>query len=324
MEKDIDILALGEAMYELSLRADGTFLPGFGGDTSNCVIAAARHGARCAYATKVGDDFFGDALIDLWMKEGIDINHVGRHTSAPTGLYFVIVKPGGHEFIYRRQGSAASLMSVQDVPADLIRRSKVLHVSGISQAISRTAEECVATAIGIARAHGTLVSYDTNFRRRLWDEERARGVIAAAMALADVALPSEDDMSALFGTTSPDRAIDRCLDLGAAVVAMTLGARGAMVADRERRLQFPALPVSVVDATGAGDAFDGAFLAEYLRTGGWARAGAYACAAASLSTQHPGAVAGLPTRAQTLAAMEVRSRQEEAPGGSAPAGHKVS
>jgi len=308
MERAFDILAIGEPLYELALGKHGAFVPGLGGDTSNCVIAARRHGARTAYATMVGDDFFGEALLDLWRREDVDISAIRKHQSAPTGLYFVISRPEGHEFIYRRQDSAASLMGGNDVPSNLIRRSKVLHVSGISQAISQSAEECVRQAILVARECGTLVSYDTNYRARLWPVDRARDVVARTLSMADIALPSLDDMRALFGAQSPDDAIDACLEMGTPIVAMTMGAAGAMAADSKTRSRFPALALKSLDATGAGDAFDGAFLAEYLRISDWAVAARYACMAASLSTLHLGAVAGLPTRAQTLAAMETGGR----------------
>ena len=294
MEKAFDILAIGEPLYELALDRDGAFQPGFGGDTSNCVIAAKRHGARAAYATMVGSDFFGDALLELWRKEGVETSSVRRHQSAPTGIYFVISKPDGHDFI---------------------TSAKYLHVSGISQAISQSAEECVRQAILVARACGTLVSYDTNFRERLWPVDRARDVVARTLSMADIALPSQDDMRALFGAASPDDAIDRCLQLGAPIVAMTMGPAGAMAADSKTRRRFPALTVKSLDATGAGDAFDGAFLAEYLRKPDWAGAALYACTAASLSTLHLGAVAGLPTRAQTLAAMDAGGKISELPAG---------
>ncbi len=303
MTRDIDILAMGEPLYELARRADGTYLPGFGGDTSNCVIAAARHGARTAYISAVGSDPFGEALLDLWRTEGVDATSVTRSAHAPTGIYFVIATKGGHEFIYRRQGSAASLIGPDNVPAGLIQRSRILHVSGISQAISRSALDAVAGAIEIAKACGTLVSYDTNYRALLWPIARAREVAAWTLARADFALPSLEDMGTLFGAATPEEAVDCCLELGAGIVALTMAGQGAMIADRSRRQAIPALPVEAVDTTGAGDAFDGAFLAAYLRERDFIKAARYACVAASLSTQRLGAVAGLPTRAETERAL---------------------
>src|SRR5262245_35837557 len=105
-----DIVALGEPLYELNQQPDGRFLPGFGGDTSNVAIAAARLGARSAYVSKLGNDPFGDAISALWGEESIDSSHVTRHPSAQTGLYLVTHTDRGHQFSYYRKGSAASFM----------------------------------------------------------------------------------------------------------------------------------------------------------------------------------------------------------------------
>ena len=97
-----------------------------------------------------------------------------------SGIYFISHGPDGHEFSYFRQGSAASLVTPQDVPEPLIAQSKILHVSGISQGISLSACDAVFTAMDLARSHDTLISYDTNLRLRLWPLERARATIHAA------------------------------------------------------------------------------------------------------------------------------------------------
>eukprot|EP01036_Dinobryon_divergens_P013479 gene13479-18187_t len=126
--------------------ADGglTYLQGFGGDTSNAVIAASRQGARCAYATRLGDDDFGRMLMALWAREGVDTRAVAMDASAATGIYFVRHDDRGHSFSYLRAGSAASRMQPGDLDTGAIEASKILHVSGISQAISASATETVA------------------------------------------------------------------------------------------------------------------------------------------------------------------------------------
>jgi 2-dehydro-3-deoxygluconokinase len=148
------------------------------------------------------------------------------------------------------------------------------------------------------------VSYDTNLRLRLWPLERARQVTNAAMAEADIALPGLDDARQLTGRDTPDAIADFYLERGSRIVALTLGRAGALIATPDRRQTVPSIAVKAVDATGAGDCFDGAFLAEWLATGDPFRAGHYACAAAALSTTGFGAVAPLPRRADVLAAMD--------------------
>src|SRR5205823_12973399 len=98
--------------------------------TSNCAIAASRLGARSAYVTRVGEDAFGRQFLELWKREGVDVAGVGVDPDAPTGIYFVTHGTSGHEFSYLRAGSAASRLRPADLPLDVIRASKVLHVSG--------------------------------------------------------------------------------------------------------------------------------------------------------------------------------------------------
>jgi len=299
-----DILSIGEPLFELNqAKGESVFRPGHGGDTSNCAIAAARQGASVGYVTAIGADQFGDSFIDLWKGEGVDTTHVKRSGSAHTGIYFVTHGPDGHVFSYMRAGSAASRMTPDDMPADAIKAAKVVHASGISQAISSSAADAVFSAMRMARAAGVLVSYDTNLRLRLWPLDRARAVIHAAAALADILRPGLDDAIHLTGLADPDRIVDHYLALGPKIVALTLGDAGAIVATRDRRERLPAIRVKAVDATGAGDMFDGAFLAEYLRTGDPFAAGHYANVAAALSTEGYGAVAPMPKRAMVEGAL---------------------
>lgn len=295
------ILCLGEPLYELNQRADGTFLPGFGGDTSNVAISAARQGARVGYISRVGADSFGDAFIDLWNAEGVDITHVTRDRAAPTGIYFVTHDHNGHHFSYRRAGSAASKMVPADVPLETIRAARILHVTGISQAIGDGPADAVFTAIEAAKAAGVTVSYDTNLRLNLWPLDRARAVIHAAMSRCDIARPGMEDAAHLTGLTDPDKVADYYLTLGARIVALTLGGDGALIATPDERRRVGGQKVKPVDATGAGDCFGGAFLAE-LAAGRdpWAAA-YYANAAAALSTQGYGAIAPIPRRADVEA-----------------------
>jgi 2-dehydro-3-deoxygluconokinase len=299
----LDVLGMGEPLIELNQTGGAEYRPGFGGDTSNAVIAAARCGAKAGYLTWLGDDVFGRSIMDLWAAEGIDAGAVRLHPTAPTGVYFVTHGPEGHAFSYRRAGSAASLMGPADVPVSTMAGARAFHVSAISQAISANAADAVFAAMEAARSAGKFVSYDTNLRLKLWPLRRARGVIHEAITLCDLARPGLDDAQLLTGLSDPDAIADFYLKLGAKIVALTLGKDGSLVATPERRERIGSIKVAAVDATGAGDAYDGAFLAEYLRAGDPFRAGRFANAAAALSTTGYGAVAPLPRRAAVLAAL---------------------
>ena len=299
-----DIIALGEPMVELNRHKGADhYAVSCGGDVSNAMVAAARSGASTAMATALGDDEFGRLLLSMWAREGVDAAAVKIDPAAPTGIYFVSHTEAGHDFSYRRAGSAASLFGPEDLPRAAIRSAKVLHVSGISQAISTRAADAVFDAMAEARAAGVLLSYDTNIRVKLWPVARARAVIHEAMTNIDIALPGLDDARLLVGVEDPDAIADRYLSFGARIVALKLGSQGCLIATAEQRLRIPPHRVDPVDATGAGDTFDGAFLAEYLVTGDAFRAGLYANTAAALATRGYGAVDPMPRRDDVLAAL---------------------
>jgi len=292
-----DIICLGEPMMEFNQQQDGRYLAGHGGDTSNTAIAAARQGANVGYLTRLGSDVFGDSFLALWRTENVDCAHVEQDSAAHTGIYFVTHGPDGHQFSYLRAGSAASRMTPGDLPGDYIAGAKLLHVSGISQAISDSAADTVFRAMEIARDASVRVSYDSNLRLRLWPLERARAVIHAAMTKCQIALPGLDDAVYLTGHDDPDAICDFYLGLGAEIVALTLGADGTLVATKDERRRVAGRRVETVDATAAGDMFDGAFLAELVAGSDPFSAARYANAAAALSTQGYGAVAPMPRRA---------------------------
>jgi len=291
-----DILCLGEPMLEFNQQPDGNYLPGHGGDTSNVAIAAARQGAKTGYVTHIGADTFGNSFIDLWEKEGVDCSTVARSKAAHTGIYFVTHTEKGHEFSYFRAGSASSQMTPQDLPKAALQATKILHVSGISQAISATAADTVFEAISIVRKAGGRVSYDTNLRLKLWPIERARAVTHAAMAMCDIALPGLEDAVQLTGLEDPADIVQFYLDLGPEIVALTLGSKGTLVATRAEQQLIPVRQVDAVDATAAGDTFDGAFLCRLVEGDTPFEAARYANAAAALATLGYGAVAPMPRR----------------------------
>ena len=221
--KTFDVVALGEAMVEFNQTTAGLpgYLRGFGGDTSNSVIAAARAGARCGYLSRVGCDTFGQSLLDLWTEEGVATTAIERDTEHPTGIYFVAHGPNGHEFSYLRAGSAASRMTPTwlhaGVANDMVAASKILHVSGISMAISSSSCDTVFDAMLLARKATTLVSFDANLRLKLWPLARARACITQAISMSDIFLPSMEDASSLYGLSDPDQIVDWAHSLGAQI-----------------------------------------------------------------------------------------------------------
>lgn len=306
MSEQFDVVALGEAMVEFNQAnaSEPLYRQGFGGDTSNAVIAASRQGARVAYLSRVGEDHFGRMLLDLWQAEGVDVSAVARDAQAPTGLYFVNHGPQGHSFSYLRAGSAASRMQPQAMDLSAAGRTRWLHVSGISQAISASACDTVFAAIETARAANGKVSFDPNLRLSLWPLARARATICATIAMADLFLPSLDEAVALAGTDDVPAIFAWARAHGAHTVVLKSGPSGAWYAEQGAEPQLAAArAVQAVDATGAGDCFDGSLLARLAAGDTLANAVRYANAAAGLSTLGHGAVAPIPTAAQVRAAL---------------------
>lgn len=291
-----DVVALGEPMIEFNQTRPGepNYLQGFGGDSSNMIIAAARQGARTAYITRVGGDEFGRMLFDLWRSEGVATDGVATDGAGHTAVYFVTHNAAGHEFSYLRAGSAASRMRPEDLPLEVIRSAGYFQASGISLAISAGACDSVLAAFDTARAAGVRVAFDSNLRLKLWPLARARAVIAEAMAMSDYFFPSVEDAQSLSGLEHEDAIIDWAHRLGAGAVLLKLGEQGVIASDGSRRERIPGFKVNAVDATGAGDCFCGACLARLAAGDTLWDAARYANAAAALSTTGFGAVAPLP------------------------------
>jgi 2-dehydro-3-deoxygluconokinase len=304
--KRFDFVALGEPMVEFNQthpdRPD--YLQGFGGDTSNATLAAARAGARTAYLSRLGDDTWGRALLALWAQEGVNTEAVAIDATAPTGVYFVTHGAQGHEFSYLRAGSAASRMTPENLSAasrQAIQDAHWLHVSGISMAISTSACDAVFAAMQWARQAGTLVSLDANLRLKLWPLARARACLQQAVSMCDLFLPSLEDAQPLCGHDDPQAIIDWSHQLGASRVVLKQGPMGAIVSEGGGQRHIPGHAVTCVDATGAGDCFAGNLLARLAQGDTLDEGVRYANAAAALAVQGFGAVAPLPRPDQVQA-----------------------
>jgi 2-dehydro-3-deoxygluconokinase len=307
--KDLDVVALGEALIEFNQTHEDppTYLQGFGGDTSNAIIAATRAGASCAYLTLLGEDSWAQRLLQLWQSENVSVEGVRSLSGQRTGLYFVHHDASGHHFSYARSGSAASLMTPNDLHGDwqdLIRRSRWLHVSGISLAISESAKQTTFAAMELARQVGTRVSLDTNLRLSLWSLAQARECLQQAIQRCDLVQPSLEDMVHLTGSDQPLDIVNWCHAQGAKQVVLKMGAQGALISQGGTTSVVKAKRVQAVDATGAGDCFCGNLLARCVQGDDLMQAARWANAAAALSVQGRGAIAPLPRAKQVQAFLD--------------------
>lgn len=309
-----EIVALGEPMAEFAAEQRGrlgevrTYRRGFGGDTANFIVAAARVGARCGYVTRLGDDEFGRAFLLLWAQEGVDTRHVIVEPGARTAVYFIARHDRGHDFTYYRADSAASRLRPKDLVPAYLAGAKVLHTSGITQAISGTARAAAGEAMRIVGDAGGAVSYDVNLRPRLWPVESAHPVIEETFARAALVFLSEEDAALLYPGAAGPEVLRRILDRGPRIAVLKRGEHGCIIASSSgERHELPGWPVDAVDTTGAGDAFAGAFVAAWLGGARLDEAGQFANAVGALTATGLGAVAPIPTREQVV--KFIRERQ---------------
>jgi 2-dehydro-3-deoxygluconokinase len=295
-----DILSLGEPLWEMNAIPDepGKYRLGYGGDTANFCVAAARQGSSVGYITRVGNDNFGNTLRDMWAREGIDCSQVAIDEHAATGGYFVHHRPDGHQFSYARTGSAATKLTPGYIDAAAVERAQFVHTSGITQAISHTARAAALTLFAEARRVGVSTAFDANYRARLWSVTDAQVALAEILPFTDFFFPSIEDAAALSGSADHDTIFRWAHRLGAQVVLLKLGADGVRISQGAGAdvMQMASYPIDAVDATGAGDCFAGATIARMVLGDMLLDAVRYANAAAALTTTQYGAIAAIPTR----------------------------
>ena len=298
-----EIVCLGEPMVEFVRSGESgsnVYFAGVGGDTSNAAIAASRQGAKVGYLTALGQDRFGDRVLKLWEREQIDAAAVARNADSPTGLYIIDPDPSERHFTYFRSGSAASLYSPADLPSEYLKRTSVLHLSGITLAVSGHLREAAFAAIEQIRANGGTVSLDTNLRLKLWDVETARQVTKQAAARANVLITSIEDSATLTGMTDVPEILQHYTRLGCSIVIVTRGEEGAILSVESVVQEVPPAPATPIDSTGAGDSFAGAFLAWWRETGDAWKAARLASIVAAGTVSGLGAVEPIPHRADVL------------------------
>lgn len=268
----MQLLAIGECMIEMSGGQDGCWRMGFAGDTLN-TLWYARAGLDPAdgpvgYFTALGTDSFSDRIVAFLDAAGIATGAIRRVPDRRPGLYMIEQKDGDRAFSYRRETSAAR--SLADDAAELraaVQGARMLYLSGITLAIlPAEGRTRLLDALRDARKGGARVAFDPNIRPALWsDEVMMRDAITAAAAISDIALPSFDDEARWFGDADPAACARRYAAAGAGEVAVKDGAGPVTIlSDGELAKVLVPEAAAMIDATGAGDSFNGGYLAARL------------------------------------------------------------
>ncbi|GAA3495649.1 sugar kinase [Streptomyces prasinosporus] len=278
----VDVVALGESMVTFLPTRPGrladvpSFERGIGGAESNvaCALAAAGHTTR--WVSRVGADGFGDHLVEAIGGHGVDVSYVRRDPDRPTGVYFRTAgdrATDAHEVAYYRAGSAASAMTAAGVDLDAVRAGRVLHLSGVTAALSAGCLDLLRE-LTAPRPGRPLVSFDVNHRPGLWRDARGPEVLLDLARGADVVFVGDDEAREAWGLHGARAVREALPEPGTVVVKQGRG--GAVAFDEDTdglpcgdatgtATFVPAPSVDVVAAVGAGDAFAAGFLSATLR-----------------------------------------------------------
>ena len=297
------VVTLGETMALIRAEEPGPLAHapslglGVGGAESNVAIGLARLGTDVAWCGRVGDDALGVLVQREIRAEGVQ-THVCVDPDAPTGLMIKERRtPATQKVAYYRAGSAGSRLAPEDIPAGLVEDADLLHVSGITAALSPVARASLLDAVDRARSTGVSVSFDINHRASLWSEAEARAFSRDLLERVDLVFAGEDEAALVVGShRRVEDAAAELAALGPPEVVLKRGAQGALSLVAGELHSAPAVPVDVVDTVGAGDAFVAGYLAERVAGGSPAARLALGVMTAAFVCLVPGDWEGLPRR----------------------------
>ncbi|SCL44042.1 2-dehydro-3-deoxygluconokinase [Micromonospora citrea] len=265
-----DLLTVGEALVSLRsagpLAAGGALTTHLAGAESNVAVGVARLGHRAAWVGRVSTDEFGEFTLRQLRAEGVGVDGVTRDPDRPTGLMFLEQRTADVTRVqYHRAGSAGSALRVDDLRAPLAAGARMLHLTGITPALSDTAREAIRWAAEAAVAAGIPVCLDVNHRVRLWSRDSAREVLAPLAGHASTVIASADELD-LVGDPGADESavVAELFRRGVDTVLVKLGSEGARAHTPAGVEHVGALAVTAVDTVGAGDAFTAGYLSGWF------------------------------------------------------------
>jgi 2-dehydro-3-deoxygluconokinase len=299
------LLALGETMVLLTtptvgrLRHAGSLILGVAGAESNVAIGVRRLGCPAAFVGRVGDDELGELIIASLRAESLDVSGVIRDRAAPTSLMLKERRTADlvRVIYYRQHGPGAQLVP-DDLNADQVRAAGVLHITGITPALSRSARDAVQHAVDLAHQASVPVSFDVNYRSALWGPDEAAAVCRDLARQADLLFAGDDEAELLGLGGDPTDLARGLATLGGGHAVVKLGPRGAVACVDGAVHAVDAVPVAVVDPVGAGDAFVAGYLAETLRGRPIEERLRTAAACGAFAVTVPGDWEGLPDRGE--------------------------
>jgi len=266
------VVTIGESMALFTslttgpLRHASRMSVSIAGSESNVAIGLQRSGVPVRWIGRVGDDEFGQLVLRTLRAEAVDTSSAIVDGSAPTGLVFRERRTADlSRVLYYRGDSAGSRLRIEDVHPELVESARLLHVTGITSALSESARDAVRHAVKVASGAGVPVSMDVNYRASLWSEDAARDECRRLLPDVDLLFAGGHEAAVVLGRSADPIPTARALRaLGPSAVVVKSGAQGSVLVDDEVEVEEPAPVVRVVDTVGAGDALVSGFLAAWL------------------------------------------------------------
>ncbi|WP_456271193.1 sugar kinase [Bacillus sp. AK031] len=301
-----DIITFGESMMLFTPHKDGLlnhshlFEQSFGGAESNVAIGLARLGAKVGWFSRLGDDPFGEYIMNAIRGEGVDVSRVKIDEEHPTGVMFKeITGIGNPNVYYYRKHSAASHLTPEDLDEEYIKQAKILHITGITPALSESCYATIKEAIKMAKKHGLKVCFDPNIRLKLLSFEKLKKKVLELAMLSDYFLPGIEELALLFNSNDRNQLLQEVQKLNVPTMIIKLGKDGCMIVHEEKTKIIQGKTVErVVDTIGAGDGFCAGFLYSITNGKSVEEAAQFANAVGAHVIQFKGDVEGLPTKRQ--------------------------
>jgi len=269
-----EVVTIGETMIlmyssrpEVPLSRAGDLRMAVAGADTNFGIAMTRLGFRVGWISRVGADPLGDRVLAAVESEGLDASQVKRDRLRPTGLYFKYrTTAGDARVLYYRRRSAASRLGPEDVDSAYFAAARLLHLNGMTLALSKSCRDAVSRAIELALVRGARISLDLNLRLQLWSIGAARRAILPLLPRVSVLFGTAEEFRSFFGAGRTQEALEAAAACGPRIVVAKRGPLGALAVVRGRSISHPGFaPPRVLDEVGAGDGFNAGFLSALMR-----------------------------------------------------------
>lgn len=293
-----ETMVLFEANDRGLIQYDQNFYKSIGGAESNVAIGLSKLGHNSMWISKLGNDPFGKYIYNFIKGEGVDVSAVKFTDEKPTGVFF---KENGKfnstNIYYYRNQSAASLLNVDDIDEEAVKKVKYIHLTGITPALSQTCYEVVKHVMKLGKKHQIPVVFDPNIRYSLWNESEYIEVYKELLQYVDYFLPGESELKSIFPDFSEEESTNLLLAGGVKAIVIKKGINGATVYTDEGKQHIDGFPNEhVVDPVGAGDAFASGFLSGLLDGLSLNKSVERANLVGSMVTMVKGDCEGLPTK----------------------------